>query len=546
MKASTRALFVRPLFFQETAVILILTPVVVFLFRFISDGVMENFQYVALAVGMAANIDLVLGVLTKYILVRPALRVMEQENPSIEEVRNAVRSLSIMPLAEAMVVFVRFALIGNLVAALPLYLLHYISLPDFYFAMDATIMVGLLTVPIIYLISENSLAGFYRRTGLKGVLDSGKRLFYLSFSQKTLASIILIAIPPLFMITGLLYLSTATGLNLASLKSGFYAVMIETLLLAVLCGLLLMKNLALSVETMSVLFKDMAKGQGDLTKRLEITGLNEMGELSFWFNAFMDDIEQIVSHVRATSQDLHRAVEEVSAGSDNLTHATREQASSVQEISASIEEMNATIKNNADLIREGQAGSDAITRLIDQSKEVFSALGQAIQGISQDSRKIGDIVLTVNEVAFHTNLLALNASVEAARAGEHGKGFAVVAGEVRSLAQRSAQAAGEIKALIEGTVGRIQNGDEMMKKTSAAMEDLMSRMEFFFRMMAQIGSASVEQTQNIDGLSRSIAHIDDSTQHNASTVQELAQTMENLRRAAEILAEDVRKFKTSQ
>ena len=204
---------------------------------------------------------------------------------------------------------------------------------------------------------------------------------------------------------------------------------------------------------MSVLFKGMAEGRG-LTKRLEIAGERD-GRAVLLVQRLYDDIEQIVGHVRATSQDLHRAVEEVSAGSDNLTQATREQASSVEEISASIEEMNATIKNNADLIREGQAGSDAITRLIDQSKEVFSALGQAIQGISQDSRKIGDIVLTVNEVAFHTNLLALNASVEAARAGEHGKGFAVVAGEVRSLAAFGAGRQ-RIKALIEGTVGRIR------------------------------------------------------------------------------------------
>jgi len=293
------------------------------------------------------------------------------------------------------------------------------------------------------------------------------------------------------------------------------------------------------------MFQDMAKGQGDLTKRLYVTGLNEVGELAYWFNRFMDDIERIIGHVRETSMQLHLAIEDVSAGSIGLSQSTQEQAASVEQISASIEEMNGTVRHNGDLIRGGQESSNTITQLIAQSKQVFSDLLRAIEGISVNSRRIGDIVVTVNEVAFHTNLLALNASVEAARAGEHGKGFAVVAGEVRSLAQRSAAAASEIKTLIDGTVGGIKNGDEMMKKTSASLEELMSQMEIFFRMMEVISASSVEQTQNIGELSRAISQIDGSTQHNASTVEELAGTLENLRTMATVLADDVQKFKTS-
>jgi len=381
---------------------------------------------------------------------------------------------------------------------------------------------------------------------MKGVLDSHTGVLHMNLNMKLLATILLIALPPIGLLLGTIYLSLFTGLNLASLKLGFILILVQTVFMTFLNSSLLMKSLSLSVGRMSILFEDMAAGQGDLTKRLQVTGLSEVGRLAFWFNEFMNDIEQIVGHVRDTSLELHRAIEDVSVGSLDLSQATQEQAASVEEISASIEEMNGTVLHNADLIREGQETSNAITKLIDHSKQVFADLMKAIQGISLDSKKIGDIVLTVNEVAFHTNLLALNASVEAARAGEHGKGFAVVAGEVRSLAQRSAGAASEIKTLIQGTVGRIKNGDEMMAKTSSSLEELMNRMEFFFRMMEVISTSSTEQTQNIGELSRAISQIDGSTQHNASTVEELASTLDNLRTMATVLAEDVQKFKTSQ
>ncbi|MGA2160144.1 MAG: methyl-accepting chemotaxis protein [Dehalococcoidia bacterium] len=546
MKESTKVLFLRPLLFQETVTVAILMPIVVFFFRYISESVMKNFLPVIMGASVAANFGLILGTMTKYILIRPAIEVMEKDSYTPAEIYRAVRSASLLPLVESIVIFLRFALFGNLMATLPIYLKGYIRLPEFLFGVNSVAMIGLLAIPIIYLASENSLTPFYMKSNLKGVLDSNMRFFRLSLSQKNLITILLIAIPPLGLILGLLYLSMATGLNIASLQMGFYVILFETIILSFVCGILLMKNLSISVGRMSVMFQDMAKGQGDLTKRLEVNGLNEVGELSFWFNEFMGDIEQVVGHVRDTSLELHQAIEDVSSGSRGLSQATQDQAANVEEISASIEEMNSTIQNNANLINEGQDASSAITKLIDQSKQVFAELMKAIQGISLDSRKIGDIVLTVNEVAFHTNLLALNASVEAARAGEHGKGFAVVAGEVRSLAQRSAGAASEIKALIDGTVSRIKNGDEMMNKTSSSLEELMSRMEFFFRMMETISTSSMEQTQNIGELSRAISQIDHSTQNNATTVEELASTMDNLRSMATTLAEDVQKFKTSQ
>jgi len=546
MKDSSKVLFLRPFIYQETVTALVLIPLVYFLFMKSVPEFNNHLIYAGILASTTGAVGLVSGFFIKYLLVRPAIELMDKDSCTPEEIQRAVRSASILPIAEAVVVFIRWSLLAILICIVPFYSSGYITITQAIFGINALFMTAMSITPFFYLASENSLVPFYQECSLKGILDADLRLFHMGLNKKLLLTILFIAISPIGNLLGLIYLSIFTGMRLESMQLGFFLILLQTIIMTFLNGFLLMKSLSLSVGKMSVMFEDMARGQGDLTKRLHVTGLNEVGKLAFWFNEFINNIEEIVGHVMKTSLQLHQAIENVSSGSQDLSQATQEQAASIEEISASIEEMNGTILHNADLIREGQDTSNAITKLIDHSKQVFSDLMKAIQGISMDSKKIGDIVVTVNEVAFHTNLLTLNASVEAARAGEHGKGFAVVAGEVRSLAQRSAQAASEIKALIEGTVGRIKNGDEMMKKTSSSLEELMSRMEFFFRMMEVIGTSSTEQTQNIGELSRAIYQIDGSTQNNASTVEELASTLDNLRTAAAVLAEDVQKFKTSQ
>lgn len=545
MKENAKMLFLRPFVFQELISAAVLIPIVYFLFMNGAPGFKDHMLEAAMVASITGTIGFILGFLTKYLYVKPAIELMESGYSRHEDVARAVRSASILPLAEAVVVYLRWSVLAIVICVIPFYTRGYIDGNSAVFGINALFMTAFSVVPFFFLASENSLLPFFEAVNLKGVIDARVGLLRWSLSRKLLLTVFLIAMPPIGNLIGLIYLSIYSGLNLENLQGAFFLIALQTLILTVLNGYLLMKSFKLSVGRMSVMLKDMARGQGDLTRRLEVTGLNEVGELAFWFNEFMNDIEQIVSHVRESSLELHNSIGDVSAGSQDLSQATQEQAASVEEISASIEEMTGTIQHNAELIREGQEASNAITKLIDHSKQIFSQLNIAIQEVSQDSRKIGDIVSTVNEVAFHTNLLALNASVEAARAGEHGKGFAVVAGEVRSLAQRSAEAANEIKALIEGTVGKVKTGDDMMKKTSASMEELMSRMEFFFKMMEVISTSSMEQSQNISELSKAISQIDGTTQHNASTVKELASTLDNLRTVATILADDVQKFRTS-
>ncbi|HON95453.1 MAG TPA: methyl-accepting chemotaxis protein, partial [Deltaproteobacteria bacterium] len=415
MKESTKALFLRPFIFQETITALVVVPMLLFFFLNVSEGVKNHFLTTALGGMNAANLGLALGFLVKYLLVRPARDLMDKESWEPHELKRALRSVSLLPLMESITIFLRFALFGNLIAVMPVYLKGYVTLSETYAGLNALVMTGLLSMPFFYLAAENSLVPFYQKCGLQGVLDGKERLFRLSLNQKLLATVLLIAIPPIGLILGTIYLSVVSGLNLVSMKFGFVILLLQTTLLTFINGLLLMKSLSMSVGRMSLMFQDMAKGQGDLTKRLYVTGLNEVGELAYWFNRFMDDIERIIGHVRETSMQLHLAIEDVSAGSIGLSQSTQEQAASVEQISASIEEMNGTVRHNGDLIRGGQESSNTITQLIAQSKQVFSDLLRAIEGISVNSRRIGDIVVTVNEVAFHTNLLALNASVEAAR-----------------------------------------------------------------------------------------------------------------------------------
>ncbi len=543
MQAHTKRLFVKPLLYQELVVSAVLLPLILVV---MTQNIVGLEKYKTLLDALNAFVILTgisLRIAVKYLCVRPAIRIMGQERCEPQEARHALRLTSIQPMAESIAIAMSWSVFAFFLSILVPYVMGYSQLPDLIFSTITCCMIALLVMPFYYLFVENSLVPFYRRISETGLVDMESRIFRLSLGRKVLFTIFFTAIPPIGMISGLIYYAVAMHLDIATLKGAFGLIMVMIVIMTGINSYLLIKNLSVSLGRMSGMLKDMAKGQGDLTKRLEITGLNEVGELAYWFNAFMHDLEELVANVRSISLGLHQIIEEVSAGSQGLSQATQEQAASLEQVSASVEEINATIRHNADLIHEGQDASHTVTTIIEQNKSGFDQLAKAIAGITQDSRKIGDIVQTVNEVAFHTNLLALNAAVEAARAGEHGKGFAVVAAEVRALAQRSAQAAGEIRSLIEGTVDKIQQGDAMMSKTSVSLEEMLSRLEVLFQMMDVIGTSSTEQIQGIEELNRAIVQIDGSTQSNASTVEELASVMDNLKAEAEHLAENVRKFK---
>ncbi len=340
--------------------------------------------------------------------------------------------------------------------------------------------------------------------------------------------------------------STEILANVRSMQIQMYIFLFVSCLVVALIGAVVAGKIARRARDISASMMDIAQGEADLSKRLPVVSTDEIGEIASWFNTFVGNLEEVITKVKHSSIQVGTATQEVSAGAQGLSQATQEQASAIEEVAATIEQMTSSIKHNAENATDGRQKASDMVRMASQSGDAAQELVRGMSEISAASKKIGDIIVTVNEVAFQTNLLALNAAVEAARAGEHGKGFAVVAEEVRALAQRSADASRQIKALIEDTVGKISAGDIMVKKSGESLDLIIKHIQDLSQVMEEIAAASSEQASGVDELNRAVSQIDTTTQQNASTVEELASTSDNLSNEANDLSETVARFKVSK
>ncbi|SSW72956.1 methyl-accepting chemotaxis protein [Achromobacter agilis] len=282
---------------------------------------------------------------------------------------------------------------------------------------------------------------------------------------------------------------------------------------------------------------------GDLTARVDVRNTNEIGQLFAALKRMQESLTRTVSAVRRGVDEINVGSHEIAAGNTDLSSRTEQQAASLEETAASMEELASTVKQNADNARQANQLAASASDVAERGGSAVSEVVGTMQEISASSRKISEIVSVIDGIAFQTNILALNAAVEAARAGEQGKGFAVVAGEVRSLAQRSAQAAKEIKGLIEDSVTKVGAGSQQVERAGATMQEIVASVKRVTDIMGEISAASDEQSSGIDQVNRAVSQMDEVTQQNAALVEEAAAAAGSLQEQAQRLAEAVAVFK---
>jgi len=313
----------------------------------------------------------------------------------------------------------------------------------------------------------------------------------------------------------------------------------------------LKQNLNRSLDALGDAMKEVVTvtnrtGEGDLTVSVEGDYHGLLAVLKDSVNASQANFSQIVSKVRASSRQVRHGSDEISRGSVDLSSRTSEQAASLEETAASMEEMASTVKMNSDSASQAsQLAAESLMRAQDGSGVAVEAV-EAMQGINESSAKIADIITLIDGIAFQTNLLALNAAVEAARAGEHGRGFAVVAGEVRTLAQRSADAAKDIKKLIEDSTSRIEQGSELVERSGVALSSIEESVKKMNDISSEIEAATKEQTQGINQVNTAVAQLDTATQENAALVEETAAASSQLSHQADELSNMVSVFTLSR
>ena len=282
---------------------------------------------------------------------------------------------------------------------------------------------------------------------------------------------------------------------------------------------------------------------GDLSSRIEVTSTDEVGRLLGALKAMNESLVRIVGTVRSASDSIATGSAQIASGNADLSQRTEEQASALEETAASMEQLGSTVKQNADNAQQANQLAMGASTVAVRGGEMVSQVVETMKGINDSSKKIADIITVIDGIAFQTNILALNAAVEAARAGEQGRGFAVVASEVRNLAQRSAEAAKEIKSLITASVERVEQGTTLVDQTGATMEEIVTSIKRVTDIMGEINSASREQSTGVNQVGEAVGQMDQVTQQNAALVEESAAAAESLKQQAQQLVGAVAVFK---
>nr|WP_315197354.1 methyl-accepting chemotaxis protein [uncultured Aquabacterium sp.] len=282
---------------------------------------------------------------------------------------------------------------------------------------------------------------------------------------------------------------------------------------------------------------------GDLSRQAQVESQDELGQLVTSLNRMTVRLSDVVRGIRQSTESIVTASSEIAQGNSDLSGRTEHQAASLQETAASMQQMNDTVRTNSDNARQANELATQATNVAAQGGNDVDAVVQTMTGIQESSRRIADIISVIDGIAFQTNILALNAAVEAARAGEQGRGFAVVASEVRSLAQRSANAAREIKGLITDSVEKVEQGTAQVNGAGRTIQDVVLQVRKVNDLIAEISSSSTEQSQGVGQINVAVSQLDQTTQQNAALVEQTSAAAESLRQQARQLADAVAVFK---
>ncbi len=357
---------------------------------------------------------------------------------------------------------------------------------------------------------------------------------------------------------GMLYVTRIEGtdwllaviLDRAEATQGLTALFVTSattaVLVIVLAGLLLTVVVAKALRRMQLArdaMEDIASGDGDLTRRLDDHGSDELAQIGRAFNRFVDKIASVMVEIRGAGEAVKVGAQEIAVGNQDLSSRTEEQASSLEQTAASMEELTSTVKQNADNAQQANQLAGSASEVAHRGGAAVAQVIDTMGSIDASAKKIVDIISVIDGIAFQTNILALNAAVEAARAGEQGRGFAVVATEVRSLAQRSAAAAKEIKTLIGDSVQQVEAGSKLVGQAGATMIEVVASVKRVSDIIGEITAASREQSIGIEQVNQALAQMDQVTQQNAALVEESAAAAESLQDQATNLTHVISAFK---
>ncbi|MGP9798203.1 methyl-accepting chemotaxis protein [Halomonas sp. 86] len=342
-----------------------------------------------------------------------------------------------------------------------------------------------------------------------------------------------------------LLLETAQSLrdNAVSELAYYLACSLAAALLAVLLSVLIVRSI---VRPLKIALENIQARGGDLTQRLAIPGSDELSQLYLAFNESTAKTEELVASIKQGAQSVEVASKEIAKGNADLAQRTEEQSASLVETASSMEQITATVKQSADTAQEARRSTQDMASQANSANDIAERARMAMEQIHEANQQVTAIVEAIDNIAFQTNILALNASVEAARAGEQGRGFAVVASEVRNLASRSAEEAKQIRKLIDNNVKSIEDGEELVTSTSDTLKNIAERAQHTAALVSEISAATTEQSSGIEQINQALTQLEEVTQQNAALVEQVATASRSLDDQAGDMASMVGRFKVTE